>query len=109
MRLSSLVLFIVLSFGGIVSAAICPRGDLTGDCRVSWEDLIVFAGMWLDTDECEGDLACANFDGQGAVDLSDFAVLASHWLEGVPLVINEFMASLNSSSGITDPQGHYDD
>ncbi|MFH1717995.1 MAG: lamin tail domain-containing protein, partial [Planctomycetota bacterium] len=42
------------------------------------------------------------------VNLADFALLSRNWLEaGVPLVINEVMASNTSST--RDPQGQYDD
>jgi hypothetical protein len=42
--------------------------------------------------------------------MSDFSVLARNWLQrGIALVINEFMASNSSNSGIQDPQGQYDD
>ena len=109
MRRMLLVLFIVSIFQVLTSAAICPQGDLTGDCTVSWLDLVDFAKQWLDLNECEDDSPCANFDGLNGIDFVDFAVLANHWLEGMPLVINEFMASNNSASGIHDPQGEFDD
>ncbi len=109
MRMLTFSIAVVIFFNGFTSAAICPQGDLTGDCTVSWDDLIVFAGQWLDTGECEEESACANFDGLNGVDFADFAVLAGHWLEGIPLVINEFMASNSSTSGIKDPQNEYDD
>ena len=36
--------------------------------------------------------------------------MANYWqAHGIPLVINEFMASNNSASGIHDPCGDYDD
>lgn len=104
-----LSLALVSFFSGFSAAALCPLGDLNGDCMVQWDDLIAFARQWLDAGECEGESACANFDGLNGIDSTDFALLASHWLEGIPLVINEFMASNNSSSGICDPQGEFDD
>ncbi len=52
----------------------------------------------------------AAFDVTYGIDISDFALPAieSNQLD-IPLVINEFMASNSSDSGITDPQGDYDD
>jgi len=38
-----------------------------------------------------------------------FSVLAAHRSQSNSLVINEFMASNSSDSGISDPQGEYDD
>jgi len=103
---------VLLSFFACVTAApaACPRGDLNGDCRVSLEDVAVFGGYWLDADECDGQVPCADFDGTGKVDLADFATLVRNWqTAGIPLVINEFMASNSSDSGISDPQGQFDD
>jgi hypothetical protein len=109
MKITSLFLLIFFIFHAFSLAAICPQGDLNGDCRVFWEDIIAFSGQWLDAGECEGEPVCANFDGLSGINLGDFEILASHWLEGVPLVINEFMASNSRSSGIKDPQNEYDD
>jgi hypothetical protein len=104
-----IVVFLFLSFAAACIAA-CPEGDLTNDCRVTLDDLVVFSGYWLDLDDCEEDSPCANFDDVGRIDLADFATLARDWqISGIPLVINEFMASNSSASGIQDPQGHYDD
>ena len=109
MRRIPLILSAVLMFHVFTFSAICPQGDLTGDCLVSFPDLVEFAGQWLNLDECEGESACANFDGINGIDYVDFSILAGNWLEGIPLVINEFLASNNSTSGISDPQGEYDD
>ncbi|MHC4603162.1 MAG: LamG-like jellyroll fold domain-containing protein, partial [Planctomycetota bacterium] len=53
---------------------------------------------------------CADLDGDGSVNLSDFTLLAENWHEeGNPLVINELMASNSSGSDINDLQGDHDD
>jgi hypothetical protein len=76
--------------------AVCPPGDLNSDCSVDIDDLAQLAERWL-----------AEIDG---LELQDFALLAKNWqLQGIPLVINEFMASNSSDSGISDPQGQFDD
>ncbi len=88
-----------------------PVGDLNRDFKVDLEDLEIFAGQWLEHSGCEG-IYCAEIDSLSGVTLSDFALLAGHWLADhtrLPLRINEFAASLNSDSGISDPQGQYDD
>jgi hypothetical protein len=85
--------------------AVCPVGDLDGDCSVGIQDLNIIADSWLAEDN-----AMANLDGIGRVDLLDFALLANHWEQaGYPLIINELMAS--NSSTIEDPQqpGQYPD
>jgi hypothetical protein len=99
---------LVLCLAGSAKAP-CPAGDLTGDCKVDWEDVKAFAEQWLDSGDCE-DVVCADFDGLNGVNLVDFAFLANYWLRhGPTLVINEFMASNNRDSNIHDPCGDYDD
>ncbi|MHC4753058.1 MAG: CotH kinase family protein, partial [Planctomycetota bacterium] len=81
----------------------CPVGDLDGDCRVDFLDMQVLAEKWLAASESSADL-----DGDDRVDMDDFALLAAQWSQtGIPLAINELMAS--NSSIIQDPQGEYDD
>jgi len=106
--LFSLVTIVFLAGSAVVG--LCPEGDLTNDCRVDWKDLEVFVGQWLASGECEGESACANFDGLNGINFADFAFLANYWLRyGPTLVINEFMASNDSDSNIADPNGDYDD
>jgi len=51
--------FIAISAGEVHSLAIKKvgkyklTGDLNDDCRVSWEDVRIFAGQWLDSDSGE--------------------------------------------------------
>ncbi|MHC4354061.1 MAG: lamin tail domain-containing protein, partial [Planctomycetota bacterium] len=86
----------------------CPSGDLNGDCRVDLLDVQILAGQWLAPSESCPDTGCADLDGVDGVNMSDLALLARNWYEaGIPLVINEVMASNRSS--IRDPQGEYDD
>ena len=108
------LVFIVLAAYGIstISAApqIYPPGDLNRDYKVGFEDLVIFSGQWLDDPGCAPP-DCAELDGIDGVNMLDFALLLKNWHEnyGLPLVINEFMASNNNTSGISDPQGHFDD
>ncbi|MFA5422328.1 MAG: lamin tail domain-containing protein [Phycisphaerae bacterium] len=70
---------------------------------------MIFAEQWLDAGGCSH-VGCADFDSIDGINFADYSVLASDWREvGIPLVINEFMASNSSDSGISDPQGDYDD
>ena len=84
----------------------CPTADLSGDCIVDWNDLIIFSSQWLDNPG-----GSANLDGLAGVDTSDFAVLASQWLEHgdeeITLVINEFMA--DNAGFVLDNAGQEDD
>jgi len=81
----------------------CPVSDLNGDCQVNFLDIHVFAEQWLAPPESPADL-----DRDDEVDMSDFALLAEQWHQrGIPLAINEFMAS--NSSSMRDLQGQYDD
>jgi len=81
----------------------CPLGDLNCDCEVGLQDFEVMAQQWLVPPESSADL-----DGDEHVGMADFAMLAANWYAaGIPLVINEVMAS--NSTVIQDPQGQYDD
>jgi len=83
--------------------AACPEGDLDGDCEVSFRDVQTMAEQWLGPFGSEADI-----DGRNGVEARDFAVLAGDWnRRGIPLVINELMAS--NSRTLRDPQGQYDD
>ena len=86
-----------------VAQAVCPAGDLDGDCEVTIEDLRLLAEQWLAPPGGVADL-----NGDDRVNWIDLAVLAQGWYEaGIPLVINEILTS-NASVG-RDPQGEYED
>jgi hypothetical protein len=103
-------LFIITGVLAGSAQASCPSADLNGDCRVNLTDVAAFTQQWLQGGDCEGSAVCANFDGLNGINFADFAVLANFWLnQGIPLVINEFVASNNSASGFHDPNGDYDD
>ncbi|HUS73088.1 MAG TPA: lamin tail domain-containing protein, partial [Sedimentisphaerales bacterium] len=106
-RISLLTLLLIVSFVGSAGAQHCPIfnsiGDLSGNCKVGWEDLQIFAGHWLNTG-CSAPACEADLDGVPGVNMSDFGVLADRWLEDyneITLVINEFMA--NNGSFNRDP------
>jgi hypothetical protein len=88
----------------------CPPGDLTGDCDVDIWDLRLFGMQWVDEPGCVGHpLDCADLDQQDdGIGFDDYGVLADDWkVEGLTLLINEFMASNDSNKA--DPQGQFDD
>ena len=106
-RLLLLALVLSVSLVGSVHAG-CPADDLNSDCRIDFLDVQIFAGQWLEPSGNGAETSIADLDGADGVNMSDFALLVSHWHEvGIPLVINEFMASNDNT--IRDPQGHYDD
>ena len=78
-----------------------------GTAVTDFEDLLVFAANWLDTD-C-GPCNDQDYSGDNDVDLEDYAFFAQEWLLQPPatLVINEFMASNDTT--IADGFGEYDD
>jgi len=83
--------------------AMCPESDFNRDCRIDMLDLQLFGEKWLTLSESSADL---NDDGK--INIRDFALLAEQWQQtGIPLAINELMAS--NSSCIQDTQGQYDD
>jgi len=62
-----------------LSWVLAQNGDLDCPDGVALEDLMYLAGRWLaDTASLAG---AADINGDAAVDLSDFAILARHWLE----------------------------
>ena len=102
MRISLLCLVLTIALVGSGYAK-CPVGDLNQDCRVDLLDMQVLAEQWLEPPEKSADL-----NGDDSVNIRDLALLAMNWnQEGIPLTINELMAS--NSSSIPDTQGDYDD
>ncbi len=57
----------------IILEALCPTGDIDGDCLVDWEDLRILAKNWLSPG------GNANLDGINDVDFYDFALLGQDW------------------------------
>ncbi|MCJ7777003.1 MAG: hypothetical protein MUP16_01650, partial [Sedimentisphaerales bacterium] len=80
------ILAIALTVVSTISArADCPIGDLSGDCQVGLEDLGLFVGKWLDDSDNSADL-----NGDGKVDMADFAIISETWNKGGwKVVINE--------------------
>jgi len=73
MKISLLTLILTIFFVGLpmeslrTAWAVCPLGDLSGDCQVDVKDLLVFAGQWLDVDSSrEGIVAHWKLDGNAA-------------------------------------------
>ena len=90
-----------LTAGNVV--AICPVGDLDGNCEIGFEDLALFSEQWLASTAGSADMT-----GDEEVDMSDLSILAGNWRQvNLPLVINEVMAS--NTKTVKDPQGEYDD
>jgi hypothetical protein len=50
--------------------------DLSGNCHVDFDDVLLFMSQWL-----ENPGSTANLDGFDGVNLADFAIIAFHWLE----------------------------
>ena len=75
-----------------IGQATCPEADLSGDCAVGFDDLIIFADQWLDPPGCAGHPDdCADVVNHDGVTLEDLAVMAAQWGvdEAIPIVINE--------------------
>lgn len=96
-----LVSLLLVVFWASLAYSDCPVGDLNEDCQVDVYDVAIFAGQWLDEGGCIGP-NCADFDGFSGINLYDFGLLAENWHKtGIPVVINEFMAS--NSNYFLDP------
>lgn len=79
-------------------------GDMDGNNRVNFKDLVLFSAQWLDPHRSPADL-----NARDGVNMVDFSILAENWLEGegAILVINELLA--RNDLGVSDPQGQNDD
>jgi hypothetical protein len=66
------IAILILCLSAMASAI---TGDLNSDGRVSLPDLILFSDSWLSDDG-------GDFDADDDTDFADFAILASHWMEG---------------------------
>jgi len=79
-------------------------GDLDGNNRVNWHDIVLFAAQWLGPLRSPADL-----NARDGINMADFAILANNWQEGegAILVINELLA--RNDFGVTDPQGQRED
>ena len=82
------ILLAVLVLGVNHTFAVCPMGDLDGDCDVDFLDYAVFASQWGDTTECPIPEVCADLNRNNSVDNFDLYMFAEDWLTvGKPLVI----------------------
>ncbi len=122
MRTVGISLWLVFSMM-IGSAGACPEADLSGDCVVGLDDLVLFAEQWLDSAGCAGfEETCGDLTGNDGVDFEDFAVLAGQWQvqEPLPIVIHEihydpdlsyelveFVELFNAGSRSVDLSGWY--
>jgi hypothetical protein len=70
-----------------------PYGDMACPYGVGTEDLDYFVGQWLLNNCTSGNNYCggADMDISGKVDLSDLAIFAQHWLEGINYVQSSTM------------------
>jgi len=48
---SILITFVAVVFSGVPAFAACPSADLTGDCKVNFDDFAIMASQWLDAGE----------------------------------------------------------
>ncbi|MBN1817114.1 MAG: lamin tail domain-containing protein, partial [Sedimentisphaerales bacterium] len=60
----------------VVDAPQCPVGDLTHDCKVLLEDLVLFADQWLGDDTQAADLI-----GNDGVNMGDLNQVSANWLD----------------------------
>ncbi len=102
-RIGLLVMFVlVVLLAGSASATQFPRGDLTRNGIVNFEDFSILAKDWLEPVLCY-DSNCPNLDRLNIVNRIDLEIFINDWgKSGIPLVINEFMA-INSDT-IEDPE-----
>ena len=76
------LLFLIVSLALVFTImtevhAVCPAGDLNGDCTVDLHDLAIFAQQWL-TSGCSGS-SCADLDDFAGVAMSYFSNLGRNW------------------------------
>ena len=106
----NLSFFFVIFFSISVFAA-SPVADLDGNYYVDLNDLLLFVQQWMQNPDCYGAPGCGDLVGDNEVNIEDFAVMAQHWLQRgtIPLVINELMASNDSTLEDPDEPGEYPD
>jgi len=73
------------AYGGTAEASMPPPdwyniADMTNDKAVDIEDLLIFAGIWLDTYLDTGPDLPADLNRDKAVNLQDFSILCENWL-----------------------------
>jgi len=58
-----------------------PEADLTGDCKVNFDDLETFAIKWLSTDCSQSNGYCegADINTDSKIDFKDYAIMAEQW------------------------------
>ena len=77
-------LFLAISIAGSVRA-ICLEGDLSKNCEVNFEDVLLLAGQWLDPVGSDADII-----GDDGVNMGDFAAMAKNWGKNrSKVIINE--------------------
>ena len=106
----SIVVFFVFLMGTQGLAAY-PTGDLDRNFIVNFDDLALFGQQWMQTPDCFGVPGCGDLEGNDDVNLEDFALLAQNWQEHgeITLVINELMASNDTTLQDPDEPGEYPD
>ncbi len=98
--MSRAVLIIIVTSVFVSTAfAACPSADLSGDCRVDYEDFTVLGSGWLTTydpndlfdmalewlEDWSIECPSMDFTGNCRVDYEDFAVIGANWLSGYDL------------------------
>ncbi len=96
---------------GVPALAAFPVGDLDNNFIVDLDDLVLFAQQWMLDPDCFGAPGCADLEGDDGVRLEDFALVAQNWQQRgeITLVINELMASNDSTLEDPDEPGEYPD
>jgi hypothetical protein len=96
---------------GIQALAAFPVGDLNRNFLVDIDDLVLFAQQWMLSPDCFGAPGCGDLEGDDTVSIEDFALVAQNWQQRgqITLVINELMASNDSTLEDPDEPGEYPD
>ena len=75
-------LLIVIVLSGRSFSADCALADLTGDCKVDFDDFAVFVVWWMeDCNSSNNFCDLADFDSSGKVDANDLEILTADWLK----------------------------
>jgi|GEM_PF-1973697 len=93
-RLSYIVLWLCIFPVLALQAEIIPdgKGDLNNDGTVDFLDLVIFDGQWLNT----GAGLTADVDDSNDVDLQDFGIIVSEWLDSIAKDTFDDSNSLNN-------------
>lgn len=76
-----LISLCVLLISSVFNCSACPLGDISGDCFVGFDDLLLLSESWMSPIDIS-----VNLDDIGNINLGDFAIISKNWLKDSPVI-----------------------